>query len=201
MSRYHINHGYASPTRTDTVRDLMAAFKKKADRTGPEHLMRTGMPAGLMKQILEAGLPVDDPSDIGCCAITIFAFIFQCRAVSVAHRGVDDIAVTTDLIDVKLSHRNGKSRRPLLLPYPSQPWDSGTSPQYLLFRWQSVRPQSDGYFNLRTAQPLGTADLAVTVARVLSIVNASAPKGYYFGSHSPRIGGLNELVNLGFPKV
>lgn len=96
VSRYHVNHGFASPTLTDTVRDLMAAYARKSDRSGSDHLLRAGCPASLMKKVLEAGLAADDPSDVGCCAMTVFAFIFQCRAVTVAHLQESDMALTAD---------------------------------------------------------------------------------------------------------
>lgn len=70
----------------------------------------------------------------------------------------------------------------------------------MLRRWIDRRPPSAGLFNLRADQALGAADLSAGLATALSAVNASPPAGYYYGSHSLRIGGFDELVNLQFTK-
>lgn len=76
VSRYHINHHFASPTLTVAVRDLLKAFAQKADRAGPIGATRTGCGAVLMKKTLDFGLATRRIAEVCFCAATIFSFIF-----------------------------------------------------------------------------------------------------------------------------
>lgn len=179
VSRYHINHGFASPTLTPTVRDLLQAYTNKADRTGSEHLIRVGCGAEIMKKVLDFGLHSTDLENVWACSMTIFSFIFQCRAATVAHLGMDEVTIIAGDISAKLKHHKGKYlRRPLILSYPSNPsWDAGTRPPSLLQRWISIRPESPGFFSLRDGQRLGIARLSDAIKRTLHLVSATPPPG------------------------
>ena len=48
---------------------------------------------------------------------------------------------------------------------------------------------------------LGQASLRVALDQVLQHLELSAPDGFYYGTHSARIGGFNELSLLQFSKV
>ena len=114
VSGYQINHGFASPTLTPDVRDLQKAYANKARRSGPDHLIRTGCGTPLMMQVLQKGLTATEVEDFGSCAMTIFAFIFQCRAVTVAHMAPCDVRLASGCVTERLRHEKGKSyRRPL----------------------------------------------------------------------------------------
>ena len=100
-----------------------------------------------------------------------------------------------------LTHRKGAKLRPLYLAYPANPdWGDAAGPPALLHRWRSLRPPSEGFFNVRAGTPLGAADLALGVSRALALVRTTAPDGFYYGSQSPRIGGFNELLNLQYTR-
>lgn len=202
VSMYHLHHNYQSPTLTPRVRSLLDAYVRRDGRQGAEQKIRTGCDAELMWRVMEFGLTTMDVRVVGCCATVIFAFVFQCRDVTVAHVAAGDVVITVQGVRAKLTHRKGKSlRRPLLLPYAANPaWPPGRGPHNLLQRWLDMRPASDGFFNLRAGARLGTASLGAALERALFAIGVQAPDGYYYGSHSPRIGGLNELVNLQFSK-
>ena len=153
-----------------------------------------------MKRVLEYGLQSTDLESVWACSMVIFSFIFQCRAVTVAHLAHDDVTVNADGISSKLTHRKGKSpRRPLILHYPQNPaCETDSGPTSLIQRWISRRLASPGLFNLRYNQRLDGAHLSEAVTRALQLVSAAAPPTFYYGSHSPRIGGVNQLVNLQF---
>lgn len=203
VSQYHLDHGYASPTSTRTVARLLDAYANQAGRVAAGELTRTGCDAGVMRRVLRYGLQCMCVADIGRCAAVVFAFVFQCRAVTVAHLTPEDVNVTMHGITANLTHRKGKAlRRPLVLEYPADPsWCPGTGPHHLLQRWLDIRPPGRNLFAVRAAAPLGSASLAHAVARALDLVGVAPPPGFYFGSHSPRIGGFNELVHLQFTKV
>lgn len=203
ISRYHVNHGYASPTLTPTVKNLSKTFVNKAERTCPNRSVRVGSGAEVMTIVLEFGLVANDVEDVGACATVIFSFIFHFRAVTVAHVTPPDVSVTVQSFTAHLTHRKGKSsRRPLLLTYArSSPWAPDCGPDELFCCFISLRPQSAELFNLRSTNRLGTARLATSAARALALVDAVPPPGSYYGSHSPRIGALNELLNLHYPKL
>lgn len=119
-----------------------------------------------------------------------------------AHISPSDILIDSHGVAVALMRRKGKAhRRPLRLHYPTNPaWEPGTGPVSLLARWAAIR-QSPGFFSLEATEPLGKASLPVVVERALALVEATALPGFYFGSHSPRIGGFNELLNLQFTQI
>lgn len=118
--------------------------------------------------------------------------------VSPVHIVFSDFGLTA-----ALRHRKGKSlRRPLPVRYLSNlNCVSQTTPIDLLRRWAAVHPQSAGFFHLDVSGALGTAKLSHGVDRALALISATAPPGFYFGSHNPRIGGFNELLNLQFTKM
>lgn len=191
VSQYHIDHGFPSPTLGPMVTALLDAYGKREDRVAAPERTRTGCDAALMRTVLAHGLLATAPEDVGCCAMVIFAYVFQCRAVTVRHMTTDDCLVTPLEISAVLTHRKGKAfRRPLRLRYTANPdWSRDTSPHCLLQRWLAVRPHGSRLFN---------SSLSHAMSRALTLVGASPPAGFYYGSHSPRIGGFNALTLLQF---
>lgn len=61
-------------------------------------------------------------------------------------------------------------------------------------------PTSPGMFNLKAGQAPRAASLGVAVSQALIFIDAALREGFYYASHSPRIGGLNELVSLQYSK-
>lgn len=118
VSQYHIQHKYASPTLTDTVRSLLTAYGKRDDRSGPVDLIRTGCDATLMKQVLDYGLNCDDVDALCYCAMTIFSFFFQCRAITVAHLAPEHVVIGSGGVMATLMHtvrENLRAARPSFL--------------------------------------------------------------------------------------
>ena len=202
ISRYHELHHIASPTRTPLVKALLNAYAKKHDASEVEERSRIGCDASLMRQILQFGLCSQDPIQVGACAMVTFAFIFQCRSISVANVSSSDVQITPGGVSVKITRRKGKARRrPLQVSYLTSPtWQRGTSPRDLLLRWNRMRPPSAGYFDLSPGAKLGSANLSRGMELVLHLVGAQAPAGFYYGSHSARIGGFNCLLQLQFSR-
>lgn len=202
VSTYHKDHRYPSPTRTRLVRELLQAFVRSADVRGPDVLMRTGCSAELVKAILHHGLRSSVVQEVGSCSVVVFSFIFQLRSVSVRTLAPSEIEVSSESIRVTIHRRKGKlRRRPLLLTYPAnQKWGDSATPHALLLRWLSLRSPGDTFFNGTSGASLDEVGLRRAVSGAVASVGVKAPPGYYFASHSPRIGGLNELVNLHFPK-
>ena len=153
-----------------------------------------------MRQGVAYGLDLEVKEDVGCCSMVLFAFIFQCRSISAPHVSVADITVTSAVFTVTLTHHKGRShRRPLHLTYLCRAaWSPGSSPIDLLVKWSAIRPTSPGFFNLRTGARLGTARLSAAMDRAQLLTGTTEPPGHYYGSHSTRIGGCNELRGLGF---
>lgn len=202
VSRYHDHHNYPSPTHTPLVSALVKAYASKADLQGLTKTARVGLPAGLVLRIVSYGLQTDVIEEVCYCTMVLFAFVFQCRSVSVAHLQDSDVTVTDAGVTAVLTHRKAKSRqRPLRLSYPRcAAWTMLDSPLELFKKWHSLRPPHLGFFNIRHSRRLGTADLGVAVEHAVAFVGASAPEGCFYASHSARIGGYNELLGLQFTR-
>lgn len=192
VSRYHELHFLPSPTKTPMVRSLVRAYARRLDTIGTIRDIRVGCPASLMARIVAAGLSAVDQVDLDACAAAVFAFIFQLRAVSISRLRRRDVVVEDDLIVASIFRRKGKSiRRPLLLRYSRSDMWTEDNPFYLIRKW--VLSHSD-------PEAVMTPRLADALDRSLALVNHEAPLGCRYTSHSPRIGGYNELLGLGFAK-
>ena len=139
--------------------------------------------------------------DVGHCNMVIFAFIFQFRALLAAHVGDGNITVTAP--DVTGNLTCGKEQRAYRLPLHFRyrcnlTWPASTSPIDWLLKWCAVRLSSPEFFKLVAGSRLGTAHLGAAVSRALHLTATEAPLGHYYGSHSARIGGFDELLGLGF---
>lgn len=203
ISRYHEDGGFESPTKTRLVRAVMDAYGKKADAEGEVGDVRAGCPAAIMREVVALGLQALDIQVVCSCAMATFAFVFQCRSVSVAHLKPSDITFRDGGVEAVL-FRKGQRRhsRPLRIDYPrSEDWEEGSTSVDLLEKWKAIRPPSAGFFDLQVRDKAGTASLRAGLERALSLVKAEAEKGYYYATHSPRIGGFNELVQLGFSRA
>lgn len=199
VTRFHETQGLEAPTRTPLVAAMVAAYIAKTDQDRPAVLKRIGITAEIAAQIVEHGIKSDDVATVGNCAAVIFAFVFQCRSVSVAHVAPSDIAVTSAAISVTLTHRKGKlHQRPLRLGYPANPDSTRPGPVDLMMKWAVLRPHSSGFFNLTSHERLGVAHLGRAMGAALELVGKHPPKGFFYASHSARIGGYNELLGLGF---
>lgn len=102
-------------------------------------------------------------------------------------------------VQVKMNSRKGKQLdRPLYLTCPVKgDWELGRGVQNLLFPWARVCPESEGLLKLRHGA-LGTNNLGSELQRELRSAEVMEPKGYLYGSNSPRIRAFNELVILKF---
>ncbi|PXF49275.1 hypothetical protein BWQ96_00849 [Gracilariopsis chorda] len=102
------------------VRALMKAYARVMETDGFVRAIRVGCPASLIAKVVSAGLTSDDQIDLDACAATVFAFLFQLRAVSVKNLRRRDVVISDGLIEASIFRRKGKSiRRPLMLRYAS----------------------------------------------------------------------------------
>ena len=161
ISRYHELLHAPSPAHTPLVSALVWVYANKHDLKGVVKNARIGLSASQVRRLVIYGLQTSEVDEVGYCACVLFAFAFQCRSVSVAHLQDRDITVSPRLVTAVLTHRKGKSRsQPLRLQFPTNHiWTPADSPNVILRKCVSVRPATRGFFNLRTAQRLGTADL------------------------------------------
>lgn len=188
VSRYHELHHLPSPTKSPLVSALQKAYRRAFDDASPSSAIRVGCPASVMRRIVTLGFHTSDAYDMACCAITIFAFVFQVRSVSVQHLRRQHVSVDSTGIRATIYRRKGKSiRRPLLLLYGNNPSWQRANPVSLLYRWTAEHYDSH--------IPLGEA-----LHRALILTGQTAPEGCFYSAHSPRIGGYNELLSLQFPK-
>lgn len=204
VSRYHEDAGHVSPTKTRLVASLLKAYEKKVDRTAGVGETRTGLEASVMRRVIGLGLQTERLTVLAACAMVLFGFMFQARSVTVDHVAPEDVEFAEDHgLSVRLVYRKAKpTARPLLLRFPYNPaWEVGSGPNDVLSRWDALRPGGRGFFNLRSQDELGAASLGSSLKVVLSELDIAAPSGYYYASHSARIGAFNELAGLGFSKV
>lgn len=203
VSRYHEDSDFQSPTNSRMVARLLTSYGAQEDRNASNKESRAGVDAGLARRVLRLGLDTEDVGLIGSCAMVLFSFMFSCRSVTVSHIEVDDVEVTgSGSVRVRLTNRKAKpvSWTLLLSFLKSYAWIEVTGPQCLLSRWTAMRPLSAGFFNLGAEEKLGAASLGDGLRRVLAGLGEQAPEGYYYGSHSMRIGSFNELVQLQFSR-
>lgn len=192
VSRYHELHFLPSPTKTPMVRALMKAYGRRLESDGDVREIRVGCPASLIAKVVAAGLTAEDQVDLDACAATVFAFMFQLRAVSINRLRRRDVVIADAIIVASIFRRKGKSiRRPLMLRYSSSDTWTASNPVALIQRW--VLSHTD-------PEAVMTPSLSDALDRSLALVNGNAPAGCCYSSHSPRIGGYNELLGLGFSK-
>lgn len=193
VSRYHELHFLPSPTKTPMVRSLVKAYARRLDADSTPRATRIGCPASVMADIVAAGMATGNQFDLDACAATIFAFIFQVRAVSLSRLRRRDVVLSGSVMVASIFRRKGRSvRRPLILRYANCSKWPVVNPIALLSRWLSSHAASP--------DAVMTASLSDSLAQALLLVNATAPDGCRYSSHSPRIGGYNELLGLGFSK-
>lgn len=198
ISQYHELHYLPSPTKTPLVRALVRAYTRSVDSSSTTSAIRVGLPASVVRTILHTGMLATNCYDVGCCAATVFAFVFQCRSVSLHHLSATDVRFSGDEVTVTLFRRKGKSiRRPLILTYPAG--SDVANPIALFKRWVTVRSDGARFFNMVPSGCEQPSSLGTALEHALSISNLRAPEGYVYRSHSPRIGGFNELLCLQFP--
>lgn len=200
VSRYHVLHNLPSPTTTPLVRALMTAYARQDDATRKEKADRVGISAALARRILAFGLASTVVEEVGACAAVLAAFVFQVRSVTLAAVETGDWTWTDSGVTVlfrRRKKRGGERRRPLLLSYPSSDaWEPGSGPLDLFRRWTSLRPRNTLLFPLAD----GASSLSLALTRVLGLLQVVAPVGCFYESHSPRIGGFNELLCLQFSR-
>lgn len=200
VSRFHEDAGHDSPTKTRMISRLVKAYANRKDWGETTCDVRTGIGAPLVRRIVELGCVTQSVDLVRACAMVVFAFVFHCRAVTVGHVHVSDVEVGENGIVATLVRRKGKSEsRPLRLTYAASAEWGDQNPVRLLGRWANGRPGQGWFFGsdgLDTAHPkLGDAVKAAMVA-----LGEQNPKVFFYSSHSPRIGALNELVGLQFAK-
>lgn len=109
VSRYHEIHSLNSPTRNTLVSALIRAYTRRFDETATQVLLRVGLPASVVYQIVDAGLAATQPQGTVCCTEVLLAFIFQVFSVSMAHVKRADIKVGNDFVTVSFCQKKGKS--------------------------------------------------------------------------------------------
>ena len=201
VSKYHELHHLPTPTKTPMIRTAIAAYARRhnADRALAD--VRIGCPASLMRRVFTMGMACSSVIDIGNCAMVVFAFIFHCRSTSIRMVRSDDITFTPSLMRARIRKRKGKAlNRPFYLDYPRCASWTSDNPIALLQKWATFRPDSPGFFDLRPRPLIGSADLGSALRSCLLRVREVAPRGFYYGSHIPRIGAFNELFLLKLPR-
>ncbi|PXF40469.1 hypothetical protein BWQ96_09818 [Gracilariopsis chorda] len=159
---------------------------------GSVRVIRVGCPASLIAKVVAAGLTSDDQIDLDACAATVFAFVFQLRAVSVNNLRRRDVAISDGLIVASIFRRKGKSiRRPLMLRYASAETWEPENPFALIKKWVCSHTDPEAVMNLSLSDALD---------RSMALVNGVPSTGCRFTLQSPRIGGCNELLGLGLSK-
>lgn len=202
VSRYHILHNLPSPTLTPLVRALVTAYARHDSEEATGHESRIGLSAPLAKMVLEYGLKTSAVDAVCAATMVVFSFLYQVRGVTVEAVRPDNLFWTDDGLEVLFVRRKGTGtasrRRPLRLRVPhSAAWDESTSPLSLIRKWVRLRPDRPLLFQASTGSP----SLSAAVDMVVAHVNIQAPDDCYFGSHSARIGGFNELLSLGFSRL
>lgn len=192
VSRYHELHSLPSPTRTPLVNSLMRAYTRRFDQLAVPALQRIGCPAFVINQILQAGHSASDHYDLSCCTAVVIAFIFQVRAVSMAHLYRRDLRCDSSGLTASFYRRKGRSiRRPLILHYPRSSTWGPSNPLSLIERW---------FPSVLESGPAFPMTLSTSLHRALNLAHVQPPDGCTYSSHSPRIGGYNELLVLQFSK-
>lgn len=131
-------------------------------------------------------------ADANACAGSIFAFVFQLRAVSMSRIQSKDVSIEDNGVTEKILRWKGKNiRRPLIIRYPMCGAWTEKNPVSLLKKW--ISSHSDP---LSVMHP----SLNDCIQRALHLVQSATPQGCRYTSHSPRIGGHNELLGLRFSK-
>lgn len=202
ISRYHAHHNLPSPTLTPLVKALMTAYARHDNEGVVEPATRVGLSATKMRDVVQFGLASLTSEETHAAAMVLFAFLFQLRDVSVAAVRASDITWTSDYIQVHVTRRKGAPRqarrRPLLLQLLTSPvWAAESSPLSLLRKWRDTRPDNELFFQSQSGRP----SLAAAVDLVVSRLGLTPPPDCYYSSHSPRIGGFNELLCLQFSRM
>ena len=95
-------------------------YANKGDLQVVVKTARMGLPAGLVRRLVVYGLQTDIADEVSSCATVVFAFVFQCRAVSVAYLQDRDTTITASAVTAVLTQRKGRARqRPLRLSLPT----------------------------------------------------------------------------------
>ena len=201
VSCFHELQGLESPTRTPLVSAMIQGYISKTSSDCAVSLKRVRLSATAMQRILAHGLESALMEDVGHCSLVVFPSIYQCRAISAAHGAKGNITVTASSVTAALTRGRGQRahRRPLHLRYPMQPGLSRLD-QLHRIATQVVCRQT---LKLRLLQPPRWCP-----PRYRPLWRRSDPRptcyghsgaaGHYYGSHSARIGGFNELLGLGF---
>ena len=187
VSRYHVDAGYNSPTHTGMVSRLLKAYENTRNWASGSELCRIGICAADMQRVVALGLDTADAGVFCASAMMTFAFMFQCRSVTVNHVAYVDIMVSEEeVVESALVYRKAKpAPRPLQLKYGLNPaWTCGREPQSLLLRWKQLRPGGVGFFNLHADDSLGTASPARALRLVLRTLQLQPPVECYYGAHS-----------------
>lgn len=167
----------------------------KTERDRPTSQLQIVFSPEVVKQNYVLGLESNDQLQVGTFSMVPFAFIFQCRAVSVAHVRPGDIVVTDEAITITLIYCKQKAHRsPVRLRFPTN--SAWTRHVYIMRKKISVRPHSPGFFDLRLSERLGSAHLGQAISSTIALASISVPEIFFYGSHSSHIEGYNELLSF-----
>lgn len=173
-------------------RSLINSYSQSFESTDTSSALRIVCPANLIHLVVFAGIYSTKNNDVDCCAATVFSSVFQVRSIRLSHLRCTKLVFYATGVHATIHRRKGKSvRRLLVLRYRLCPsWDY-VNPVALFQKWLALHPDLDSGLCLSLTQFL---------YRSLSLINASAPLGCCYTSHSPRIGGYIDLMGLQYPK-
>lgn len=192
VSRYHVLHSLRSPTQSPLVTALVRAYARRFNDSTPQTPLRIGCPATVVRSIVEYGIRASSTCDLACCSAVVIAFIFQVRAVSMAHLTADHMTINDQGLTVSFLRRKGKSlRRPLILRYARSPSWGPDNPISLITKWLAT---------VSGSEPAFSVSLTDALQRALILTSTQPPEGCIYSAHSLRIGGYNELSVLQFSK-
>lgn len=99
---------------------------------------------------------------------------------------------------VSLAHREPKKVSLVLsLEYLSNPLLAFVTEQYdFISKWRKMRATGVEFFSFLDDNELGTENFGNSLAAMFHGLGFTPPKGYYYASHSLRIGSFIDLVNL-----
>lgn len=139
---------------------------------------------------------------LGCASVrdnfnftaVFFAFIFQIKSRSALSFAPDDIRISFMALTVSPRKIKGTELHPpLILRKPETAVWSAMNPVTPLSKWDAFCPRIAGLSDMILSTELGSAGRAASLHRFLVHSGESAPQSCFYGSHSPRIGGFNEL--------
>lgn len=136
VSGYHEYAGYESPTKRRLVARVLKVYPKIKYCSGAVQKLRVGMSVQLVRRIAYFRRSSESAEVIRSFSMVLFAFVFYCQSVTLAHVKVGDVYIGRGEVRARLVRREGKTEtRLLIVSYAaSQEWGE-SNPMRLLVRW------------------------------------------------------------------